>query len=163
MTDLDKLTLLGLNKEAAVALIERLGERRYRANQLQEGVYRQRAASIEEISTLPQELMAKLAKQGVSVGLPRIEQRFVSQDGTIRYLMGFSDGESVETVWMPEGDGGEAGDGTDAYEEPAIIRTHRHEWHRATICVSSQVGCAVNCQFCLTAKLGVKRNLSSGE
>jgi 23S rRNA (adenine2503-C2)-methyltransferase len=174
MTDLDKLTLLGLNKEDAVALIERLGERRYRANQLQEGVYRQRAASIEEISTLPQELMAKLAKQGVSVGLPRIEQRFVSQDGTVRYLMGFADGQSVETVWMPEGDGGEAGDGSEAGDlaerfatsEEAPVRDKRVQGQnqgRSTICISSQVGCAVDCQFCLTAQLGVKRNLTAGE
>jgi len=55
---------------------------------------------------------------------------------------------------MPEGDDGESGDGTEAGDS---------EWHRATICVSSQVGCAVNCQFCLTALLGVKRNLSAGE
>jgi 23S rRNA (adenine2503-C2)-methyltransferase len=55
---------------------------------------------------------------------------------------------------MPEGDGGEAGDGTEAGD---------NEWNRATICISSQVGCAVNCQFCLTALLGVKRNLSAGE
>src|SRR5205085_11482866 len=64
------------------------------------------------------------------------------------------DGQSVETVWMPEGDGGEAGDGTDSGD---------NDWDRATICVSSQVGCAVNCQFCLTALLGVKRNLQAGE
>jgi 23S rRNA (adenine2503-C2)-methyltransferase len=62
---------------------------------------------------------------------------------------------------MPEGDGGEAGDGSDAYEDPEL--QHAHDWHRATICVSSQVGCAVNCHFCLTAKLGVKRNLAAGE
>src|SRR5438270_4320252 len=54
---------------------------------------------------------------------------------------------------MPEGDGGERGDGSEA----------ERGWDRATICVSSQVGCAVNCQFCLTALLGVKRNLSAGE
>src|SRR3954452_21790874 len=114
MTDLDKLTLLGLNKEDAVALIERLGERRYRANQLQEGGYRQRAASIEEVSALPQELMAKVAGQGGSVGVPRLEQRFGEQDGTDRYLMGFADGQSVATVWLREGDGGEAGDGSEA-------------------------------------------------
>ena len=64
---------------------------------------------------------------------------------------------------MPEGDGGEAGDGTDAYEDWELATKYEHDWHRATICVSSQVGCAVNCQFCLTAKLGVKRNLTAGE
>jgi 23S rRNA (adenine2503-C2)-methyltransferase len=75
----------------------------------------------------------------------------------VRYLIGFADGQSVETVWMPEGDGGETGDGSEAGEP------ERRRWDRATICVSSQVGCAVDCQFCLTALLGVKRNLSAGE
>jgi 23S rRNA (adenine2503-C2)-methyltransferase len=97
------------------------------------------------------------------MGWPEINKRFVSKDGTIRYLVAFADGETVETVWMPEGDGGEAGDGTDAYEDFSVHGHNRHDWHRATICISSQVGCAVNCQFCLTAKLGVKRNLTAGE
>jgi len=87
------------------------------------------------------------------VGLPVIEKRFVSSDGTVRYLMNFVDGQSVETVWMPEGDGGESGDGSEA----------ERGWDRATICISSQVGCAVDCQFCLTALLGMKRNLTAGE
>ena len=80
-------------------------------------MYRQRVESIEEISTLPQQLRVKLAEKGVSIGLPRIEKRFVSQDGTVRYLIAFADGQSVETVWMPEGDGGEAGDGSEAGEQ----------------------------------------------
>src|SRR5438045_3141058 len=67
--------------------------------------------------------------------------------------MNFGDGQSVETVWMPEGDGGESGDGSEA----------ERGWDRATICISSQVGCAVDCQFCLTALLGLKRNLTAGE
>jgi 23S rRNA (adenine2503-C2)-methyltransferase len=78
-------------------------------------------------------------------------------DSTVRYLIACADGQTVETVWMPEGDGGEAGDGTEAGDQPS------HRWDRATICVSSQIGCAVDCQFCLTALLGVKRNLSAGE
>src|SRR5262249_45602498 len=65
-----------------------------------------------------------------------------------------------ETVWMPEGDDGESGDGSEAGEQ---LETGSQSWKRATICVSSQVGCAVNCQFCLTALLGVKRNLTAGE
>ena len=64
---------------------------------------------------------------------------------------------AVETVWMPEGDDGEAGDGTGDGDGDG------KDWRRATICVSSQVGCAVNCQFCLTAKLGLQRNLTAGE
>jgi 23S rRNA (adenine2503-C2)-methyltransferase len=74
-------------------------------------------------------------------------------DGTIRYLIALDDGQTVETVWMPEGDGGD----TDPDGDPSS------NFDRATICVSSQVGCAVNCQFCMTALLGVKRNLTAGE
>jgi 23S rRNA (adenine2503-C2)-methyltransferase len=82
-------------------------------------------------------------------------------DGTERYLVQGQDGETVETVWMPEGDGGEAGDGSDR----EIVETDKagKRRQRATICISSQVGCAVNCQFCLTAKLGFQRNLTAGE
>jgi len=68
----------------------------------------------------------------------------------------------VETVWMPEGDGGETGDGSDAGVEEESAAGPAG-WRRATICVSSQVGCAVNCRFCFTALLGVKRNLTAGE
>ena len=116
---------------------------------------------MEEISTLPKQLRLRLSENGVSIGAPRIEKRFLSKDGTVRYLLGFRDGHSVETVWMPEGDGGEAGDGSEAGDLAGQSRGRN--WDRATICISSQVGCAVDCQFCLTALLGVKRNLSAGE
>jgi 23S rRNA (adenine2503-C2)-methyltransferase len=115
--------------------------------------------SVDEISTLPLEFRHSLGERGLSLGVPAIDQKFVSVDGTVRYLIGFDDGQSVETVWMPEGDGGEAGDGSEAGNEVE----ERRAWDRATICVSSQVGCAVDCQFCLTALLGVKRNLTAGE
>ena len=130
---------------------------------------------------------------------------------TERYLMRMADGETVETVWMPDGDGGERGDGSEAAVEEAGEVVGADEavaagvkqalfeddnkksngngkssggfwdrrgdgrarsnfgtlaeqgFRRATICISSQVGCAVNCQFCLTAKLGIKRNLTAGE
>ena len=72
--------------------------------------------------------------------------------------------ETVETVWMPEGDGGESGDGTEADDSDPEPKDRQGEhWERATICVSSQVGCAVNCHFCLTAQLGLQRNLTAGE
>src|SRR5579864_7091811 len=152
------IPLLGLDRAELGAMMEARGEPGYRGQQVSDALYRQRVHSIGQISTLPQGLRTKLEDQGVTVGLPQIEKRFVSQDGTVRYLMLFADGQSVETVWMPEGDGGESGDGTEAGDD----RTGR-DWDRATICVSSQVGCAVDCQFCLTALLGVKRNLSAGE
>ncbi len=161
MTDSSQISLLGMDREELGSFVESIGEPAYRTQQLLEAVYRQRVDSIEEISTLPQQLRLRLVERAVSVGLPRIEKRFVSHDGTVRYLMGFADGQSVETVWMPEGDGGEAGDGSEAGESGS--QTSGRVWDRATICVSSQVGCAVDCQFCLTALLGVKRNLSAGE
>jgi 23S rRNA (adenine2503-C2)-methyltransferase len=158
MEPVDEVFLLGLDRDGFAALVEKSGEPAYRAQQLMEAVYRQRVQSIAEISTLPQQFRQDLVDQGISVGLPQIQQKFVSQDGTARYLIGLVDGQSVETVWMPEGDGGEMGDGTEAGDSPA-----NRAWNRATVCVSSQVGCAVDCQFCLTALLGLKRNLTPGE
>jgi 23S rRNA (adenine2503-C2)-methyltransferase len=200
MADFSKVVLLGLDRSELASFTEALGEPGYRAQQLRDAVYRQRVESVAEISTLSQPLRGKLAESGVSVGLPRIEQRFVSQDGTVRYLIALADGQTVETVWMPEGDGGEAGDGSEAGElaerfadlNPSEAearssaedltaalksgatqrsagpgqsqrRIQGQNQGRSTICVSSQVGCAVDCQFCLTALLGVKRNLTAGE
>jgi 23S rRNA (adenine2503-C2)-methyltransferase len=152
--------LLGLDVNELATLVEELNEPAYRAQQIFEAIYRQRADSIDEISTLPARVRSDLVNRGTSMGWPRIESKFESVDGTIRYLVAFPDGQSVETVWMPEGDGGEAGDGSEAGEESS---SNVKAWDRATICVSSQVGCAVDCQFCLTALLGVKRNLTAGE
>jgi len=162
MPEASQIAVLGLNRSELSQLVEEMGEAPFRAQQLLDAVYRQKVESVDQISTLSQELRAKLAEKNVSVGFPRIDKRFVSQDGTVRYLIEFSDGQSVETVWMPEGDGGESGDGTEAGESSAMRSTAR-QWDRATICISSQVGCAVDCQFCLTALLGVKRNLTAGE
>jgi 23S rRNA (adenine2503-C2)-methyltransferase len=155
-------TLMGLDRADLAALLE--GEPAYRAQQLLDAIYRQRLESIAKISTLPEQLRSELAQKGISIGLPTLKKRFVSKDGTIRYLIEFADGQSVETVWMPEGDGGEAGDGTEAGDTSAPMSVaDRGSFERATICISSQVGCAVDCQFCLTARLGVKRNLTAGE
>jgi 23S rRNA (adenine2503-C2)-methyltransferase len=154
-------SLLGLEHDEIARLVDEAGEPAYRAQQILDAVYRERVESAEEISTLPQQFRQDLLGQGVSVGGPRIEKRFASQDGTVRYLMAFADGQSVETVWMPEGDGGEAGDGSEAGDSAEGNRPRR--WDRATICISSQVGCAVDCQFCLTALLGMQRNLTAGE
>jgi len=141
-------------------IVEDFGEPQYRAQQIFEAVYRLRVVSADAISVLPQDFRQGLAGRGYSVGLPNIAKKFISSDGTVRYLIELADGQSVETVWMPEGDGGEAGDGSEAGLE---VNGTSRKWNRATICVSSQVGCAVDCQFCLTALLGVKRNLTAGE
>jgi len=153
-------SLLGLQMPELSALVEEFGQPSYRARQLFEALYHQRVETAEQISTLPQDFRRSLTERGFGVGLPGIEKKFISSDGTVRYLVACADGQTVETVWMPEGDGGEAGDGSDAgVQTGAAGRT----WERATICVSSQVGCAVDCQFCLTALLGIKRNLTAGE
>ena len=106
---------------------------RFRARQIYEAVYRQRVTDLDLVSTLPKLLRAQLP-----VGVPEIGRVFDSTDGTRRYLLKLADGKTVETVWMPEGE-------------------------RSTICISTQVGCPVDCKFCLTALLGLERNLSTGE
>ena len=159
-------SLLGLNRQEVAELVEEAGQPSYRVQQIMNGVYRERMQSLDQVSTLPRQFRDDLSQRGFAIGSPNVQERFVSRDGTVRYLVGFADGESVETVWMPEGDGGEAGDGTDAAEPGELSAGHvsaTRGWDRATICVSSQVGCAVDCHFCLTALLGVKRNLSAGE
>lgn len=154
MAELPQTGLLGLDFQELSALVQKHGQPEYRARQLFQALYPQRVPTLDAISTLPKPFRAALKQEGMEIQQPVIEKSFASVDGTIRYLMAMPDGQSVETVWMPEGDGGEAGDGSDAGD---------NDWDRATICVSSQVGCAVNCQFCLTALLGVRRNLTAGE
>jgi 23S rRNA (adenine2503-C2)-methyltransferase len=152
------ISLLGLDFQQLRSIVQQYSEPEYRARQLFDAIYLQRVPRLDLISTLPKRFREVLREEGVEIGQPRIQKSFPSVDGTIRYLIAMADGETVEAVWMPEGDGGEAADGSEAGDETSEIG-----FDRATICVSSQVGCAVNCQFCLTAQLGVKRNLTAGE
>ncbi len=174
------------------ALMMNLGEPRWRGRQLAEAMYCQRVTEMDAFTTLPKSVRGRLAESDWVVGRPEIVSVFKSVDGTERYLVRGNDDQTVESVWMPEGDGGEAGDGSEVEVEgnstlpssllsepvrkdgaPARIegqaptrvadRAPTRSWDRATICVSSQVGCAVNCRFCLTAKLGLQRNLTAGE
>ncbi len=174
-------SLLGLNLEELTSLALGSGQPSYRGQQLFDAIYRQKIDQLDQVSTLPVEYRARLAEDGWTVGLPKISRKFESADGTVRYLIELADGQTIETVWMPEGDGGESGDGSEAGDEiDAIVDGERGVaglrpaergrassppvgWRRATICVSSQVGCAVSCKFCFTTLLGVKRNLAAGE
>jgi 23S rRNA (adenine2503-C2)-methyltransferase len=156
--------LFGMSGVELRALMEGLGERPFRAKQLVNALYQQRVSSVEEISTLPVATRERLVSEGYVVGLPELAQTAKSVDGTERYLVRLADGETVETVWMPGGDGAAEEDVETQVSDarrgaPGSVVSYK----RATICVSSQVGCAVNCQFCLTAKLGMKRNLTAGE
>lgn len=162
----DRKGLFGLNRRALAEHMLEMGEPAWRGKQLADALYRQRVAEIQEISTLSKAFRQRLQSEGWEVVRPQIAQVFESSDRTERYLVqcASSDGragDTVETVWMPEGDDGEAGDGSD--EEETGNDSSGKSWSRATICVSSQVGCAVNCQFCLTARLGLQRNLTAGE
>jgi 23S rRNA (adenine2503-C2)-methyltransferase len=182
--EMESKALFGMTPEELRAVAESMGQTKYRAVQLAEALYRQRVEKLEEITTLPAGLRERLVAEDYTVGLPQIAQATRSVDGTERYLMRMADGETVETVWMPNGDGGERGDGSEAaveeeeaFDSPATTQVPKSEapgapgfvagaadsYKRATICISSQVGCAVNCQFCLTAKLGMRRNLTAGE
>lgn len=109
----------------------------YRAKQIYQAVYRQRVPGLTQISTLPKPLRDSLAASH-PLGLPTSAARYESADGTRRHLLSLEDNRTVETVLMPE---------------PG----------RDTICISSQVGCPVNCRFCLTALMGLERNLTAGE
>ena len=151
--------LFGLDLPELTELMVGFGQKRYRAVQLHDALYKLRVGNLDEVTVLPAALRHEMAGAGCRVGLPELVQTARSVDGTERYLVRMADGETVETVWMPDGDGGERGDGSDAGAEEEVAGSYR----RATICVSSQVGCAVNCQFCLTAKLGIRRNLTAGE
>ncbi|WP_263418753.1 23S rRNA (adenine(2503)-C(2))-methyltransferase RlmN [Terriglobus albidus] len=155
--------LFGMTLKQLTALVDGLRQPLFRAKQLHDALYRQRVESIDDISTFPVAVREKLKADGWSVGLPQVALVAKSVDGTERYLVKLGDGETVETVWMPGGDGGEQGDGTPAAEEEEAAAPPMDEYKRGTICISSQVGCAVNCQFCLTGKLGLRRNLTAGE
>jgi len=154
-------SFFGMNVAELSDAMAAVGEPKWRGRQIAEAIYRQRIVDVERITTLPKGLRERLSSDGWKIGRPAIQQVFTSTDGTERYLVqGQLDGLTVETVWMPEGDQGEEGDTVG--EDPGGEGGGR-KWDRATICVSSQVGCAVNCQFCLTAKLGLQRNLTAGE
>jgi 23S rRNA (adenine2503-C2)-methyltransferase len=172
-----------LDAESLAAYMAEIGEPVWRGVQVSEALYRQWVNDISEITTLPKSLRLRLVAEGWQIARPAIAKAFQSSDGTERYLVecGPADPLAVETVWMPDGDGGEAGDENETGESHDLRcpgsrfwdpgnhdpqptgRSRKQDWRRATICVSSQVGCAVNCQFCLTAKLGLQRNLNAGE
>ncbi len=109
----------------------------FRARQLFDALYKKRVDNLSDITNLPQTIRLQLVANN-SLGLPALEHRYDSRDGTRRYLLRLEDNRTVEAVLMPEE-------------------------NRDTICISSQVGCPVDCRFCLTALMGLERNLTAGE
>jgi 23S rRNA (adenine2503-C2)-methyltransferase len=142
------VNLLGQSAEELRTFMQSLGEPAYRGAQIYRALYAERRFDVANMSNLPLALRERLAREAV-VALPQIVRRYVSGDGTLRYVLALPAAESsgelkatkpatVETVFMPEE-------------------------NRQTICISTQAGCAVDCHFCLTATLGLIRNLTAGE
>ena len=133
----EKAHLTGLLPAELEDLVHEMGEPRYRARQIFKGLHERRLNSFDEMTDLPKAIREKLSEIAEPSVL-KVESKYVSEDGTRRFLMKTSDGMPVETVFIPT-------DGRD------------------TICFSSQSGCPLKCDFCLTAKLGLLRNLTAGE
>ena len=141
------MELLGKSKGELRDFCVGLGEPAYRGGQIYHALYAERKFSVGEMSNLPAALRKRLAAEA-SITLPTVRQTYASQDGSVRYLFGLADSSAdakrksaaaaVEAVFMPS-----AG--------------------RQTICISTQAGCAVDCRFCLTAQLGLIRNLTAAE
>ncbi len=129
--------LLGMTREALEQLAVEAGQARYRGRQLYKGIYSRREQILDNLTDLGRPFRDWLSAR-YRVAYPEILREFVSRDGAARYLLRLEDGNTLEAVYVPEED-------------------------RATLCLSSQVGCAADCKFCFTALLGVKRNLTTGE
>src|SRR5215213_8503084 len=129
--------LTGLTEAELIAFVEEMNEPAYRGRQIFASLHHRRLRLFDEMTDLPKDFRAKLSERA-TVSTLTVESRYVSEDGTRRYLMKTRDGLPVETVFIPEE-------------------------RRDTICFSSQSGCPLQCSFCLTAKLGLLRTLTAGE
>ncbi len=130
--------LLGKSAEELRTLADTLGQPEYRGDQLYHALYTEQKFDLDAISTLPAAFRRAIAKSH-NIALPAILRRYLSSDAAVRYLLTLApDTTTIETVFMPEK-------------------------NRQTICISTQAGCAVDCHFCLTATLGLIRNLSAAE
>ena len=158
------MELLGKGREELRAYCAGLGEPAYRADQIYHWLYTEREFSVERWSNLPAALREKL-KRETTITLPRVRQRYVSSDGSVRYLLGLGGGREDFTTENTEGteNKGNKRLGTVLKKPAAVEAVFMPSEGRQTICISTQAGCAVDCQFCLTAQLGLIRNLTAGE
>jgi 23S rRNA (adenine2503-C2)-methyltransferase len=132
-----KINLLDLTREGLRAFFNEMGEKPFRAEQVMKWIYQQGVADFEQMTNLNKVLRTKLQAK-CEVKAPEIAYQQNASDGTIKFALKLEGGQEVETVWIPDGD-------------------------RATLCVSSQVGCALECTFCSTAQQGFNRNLKVSE
>jgi 23S rRNA (adenine2503-C2)-methyltransferase len=146
----EKPDLRAFPLERLAAVMAHLGEKPYRAKQLYRWLHRRGAASFEEMTDLPRELRERLAERFALRTLALAEEHR-SRDGTIKWKWRTVDGRFIESVYLPH-----VGGDDDEEEGPG-------NRERRTLCVSSQVGCAVGCTFCMTGTMGLARNLGPGE
>jgi 23S rRNA (adenine2503-C2)-methyltransferase len=132
-----KINLLDLTREGLRTFFNEMGEKPFRAEQVMKWIYQQGVADFEQMSNLNKALRIKLQAK-CEVKAPEIAYQKTAGDGTIKFALKLEGGQEVETVWIPDGD-------------------------RATLCVSSQVGCALECTFCSTGQQGFNRNLKVSE
>jgi 23S rRNA (adenine2503-C2)-methyltransferase len=141
------VNLLGKSAEELRALAQSLGEPAYRGAQIYHALYAERRFDFAAVTNLPAALRERLAREA-AIALPRTLRRYRSADGTVRYVLALEPEESAAA----------------SAAKPATIETvFMPEESRQTICISTQAGCAVDCHFCLTATLGLVRNLTAGE
>jgi 23S rRNA (adenine2503-C2)-methyltransferase len=162
------MDLLGKSKEELREFCVGLGEPAFRGAQIYHALYAERKFDVAQITNLPAALRARLAKEA-RISLPEVKQRFGSSDGSVRYLFGLDASEgkkklnaedTEDTEFAEKSERKEAGH----LEKPASVEAvFMPGKGRQTICVSTQAGCAVDCHFCLTAQLGLIRNLTAGE
>ena len=143
------LNLLGQSAGELRVFMQSLGEPAYRGGQIYRALYAERRFDIAKMSNLPLALRERLAREA-SIALPQIVRRYRSGDGTVRYVLA-----------LPAAT--EAGGEVKAAKPATVEAVFMPEDNRQTICISTQAGCAVDCHFCLTATLGLIRNLSAGE
>lgn len=137
MAESAKVNLLSLSREEMQSFVAGLGEKPYRAKQLLQWLYRHGVTDFGAMTDLSKSSRSKL-QSAACVDLPEIQFDRTASDGTRKWLFRLADGNSIETVYIPEGT-------------------------RGTLCVSSQVGCALDCSFCATARQGFNRNLTTDE
>jgi 23S rRNA (adenine2503-C2)-methyltransferase len=148
----ERYNLLGMNLQELVTFAEGIGERRYRGQQLFDWLYSKGAERFGCMTNLGREFRQRLEGRATIEGVHLLDRQSSSVDGTTKFLFGLSDGLRIETVLIP----------------PAVSFQNREaeqeeEQKRLTLCVSTQVGCPLDCAFCATGTMGFSRNLSAGE
>ena len=158
------MELLGKSQEELRAYCKSLGEPEYRGGQIYHALYAERRFDVAGMTNLPAALREKLGRE-VTIALPEVRKKYLSKDGSVRYLLGIGEereGFSAESTEVPEST--EKRKARQTLQKPAAVEVvFMPSEGRQTICISTQAGCAVDCQFCLTAKLGLIRNLTAGE